>query len=196
MYRIISKTCFFLILLLMSCSIFGNTKTETCSVKYLDSIESQKDSTCLENVPNSSNYSKTKEIKGIYDKSNNKIYFINSSLFQLHYDFASQVLNYSEGHVAFDTTEYYRIGDRKYDLFTLVHYLDSDIWTIEFSIGDRIDSSSIESLYNRVVQYTFFGNKLKYFPRSEDKIKNIELLKDKIPIISVEEIYKNQNIKL
>ena len=41
MYRIISKTCFFLILLLMSCSIFGNTKTETCSVKYLDSIESQ-----------------------------------------------------------------------------------------------------------------------------------------------------------
>jgi pyruvate,water dikinase len=176
----------------MSCSIFGNTKTETCSVKYLDSIESQKDSTCLENVPNSSNYSKTKEIKGIYDKSNNKIYFINSSLFQLHYDFASQVLNYSEGHVAFDTTEYYRIGDRKYDLFTLVHYLDSDIWTIEFSIGDRIDSSSIESLYNRVVQYTFFGNKLKYFPRSEDKIKNIELLKDKIPIISVEEIYKNQ----
>lgn len=192
MYRIISKTCFFLILLLMSCSIFGNTKTETCSVKYLDSIESQKDSTCLENVPNSSNYSKTKEIKGIYDKSNNKIYFINSSLFQLHYDFASQVLNYSEGHVAFDTTEYYRIGDRKYDLFTLVHYLDSDIWTIEFSIGDRIDSSSIESLYNRVVQYTFFGNKLKYFPRSEDKIKNIELLKDKIPIISVEEIYKNQ----
>ena len=192
MYRIISKTCFFLILLLMSCSIFGNTKTETCSVKYLDSIENQKDSTCLENVPNSSNYSKTKEIKGIYDKSNNKIYFINSSLFQLHYDFASQVLNYSEGHVAFDTTEYYRIGDRKYDLFTLVHYLDSDIWTIEFSIGDRIDSSSIESLYNRVVQYTFFGNKLKYFPRSEDKIKNIELLKDKIPIISVEEIYKNQ----
>ena len=192
MYRIISKTCFFLILLLMSCSIFGNTKTETCSVKYLDSIESQEDSTCLENVPNSSNYSKTKEIKGIYDKSNNKIYFINSSLFQLHYDFASQVLNYSEGHVAFDTTEYYRIGDRKYDLFTLVHYLDSDIWTIEFSIGDRIDSSSIESLYNRVVQYTFFGNKLKYFPRSEDKIKNIELLKDKIPIISVEEIYKNQ----
>ena len=192
MYRIISKTFFFLILLLMSCSIFGNTKTETCSVKYLDSIESQKDSTCLENVPNSSNYSKTKEIKGIYDKSNNKIYFINSSLFQLHYDFASQVLNYSEGHVAFDTTEYYRIGDRKYDLFTLVHYLDSDIWTIEFSIGDRIDSSNIESLYNRVVQYTFFGNKLKYFPRSEDKIKNIELLKDKIPIISVEEIYKNQ----
>ena len=192
MYRIISKTCFFLILLLMSCSIFGNTKTETCSVKYLNSIESQEDSTCLENVPNSSNYSKTKEIKGIYDKSNNKIYFINSSLFQLHYDFASQVLNYSEGHVAFDTTEYYRIGDRKYDLFTLVHYLDSDIWTIEFSIGDRIDSSSIESLYNRVVQYTFFGNKLKYFPRSEDKIKNIELLKDKIPIISVEEIYKNQ----
>ena len=192
MYRIISKTCFFLILLLMSCSIFGNTKTETCSVKYLDSIESQEDSTCLENVPNSSNYSKTKEIKGIYDKSNNKIYFINSSLFQLHYDFASQVLNYSEGHVAFDTTEYYGIGNRKYDLFTLVHYLDSDIWTIEFSIGDRIDSSSIESLYNRVVQYTFFGNKLKYFPRSEDKIKNIELLKDKIPIISVEEIYKNQ----
>ena len=192
MYRLISKTCFFLILLLMSCSIFGNTKTETCSVKYLNSIESQEDSTCLENVPNSSNYSKTKEIKGIYDKSNNKIYFINSSLFQLHYDFASQVLNYSEGHVAFDTTEYYRIGDRKYDLFTLVHYLDSDIWTIEFSIGDRIDSSSIESLYNRVVQYTFFGNKLKYFPRSEDKIKNIELLKDKIPIISVEEIYKNQ----
>ena len=192
MYRIISKTCFFLILLLMSCSIFGNTKTETCSVKYLDSIESQKDSTCLENVPNSSNYSKTKEIKGIYDKINNKIYFINSSLFQLHYDFASQVLNYSEGHVAFDTTEYYGIGDRKYDLFTLVHYLDSDIWTIEFSIGDQIDSSSIESLYNRVVQYTFFGNKLKYFPRSEDKIKNIELLKDKIPIISVEEIYKNQ----
>ena len=38
----------------------------------------------------------------------------------------------------------------------------------------------------------FFGNKLKYFPRSEDKIKNVELLKDKIPIISVEEIYKNQ----
>ena len=70
--------------------------------------------------------------------------------------------------------------------------MDSDIWTIEFSIGDQIDSSSIESLYNKVVQYTFFGNKLKYFPRSEDKIKNIELLKDKIPIISVEEIYKNQ----
>ena len=96
MHRMISKTCFFLILLLMSCSIFGNTKTETCSVKYLDSIENQKDSTCLENVPNSSNYSKTKEIKGIYDKTNNKIYFINSSLFQLHYDFASQVLDYSE----------------------------------------------------------------------------------------------------
>ena len=92
----------------------------------------------------------------------------------------------------FDATEYYGVGDRKYDLFTLVHYLDSDIWTIEFSIGDQIDSSSIESLYNRVVQYTFFGNKLKYFPRSEDKIKNIDLLKDKIPIISVEEIYKNQ----
>ena len=192
MYRMISKICFFLILLFMSCSIFGNIETEMCSVKYLDSIESQEDSTCLANVPNSSTYSKTKEIKGIYDKTNNKIYFINSNLYQLHYDFASQVLNYTEGHVAFDATEYYGIGNRKYDLFTLVHYLDSDIWTIEFSIGDQIDSSSIESLYNKVVQYTFFGNKLKYFPRSEDKIKNIELLKDKIPIISVEEIYKNQ----
>ena len=192
MYRMISKIYFFLILLFMSCSIFGNIETEMCSVKYLDSIENQKDSTCLANVPTSSTYSKTKEIKGIYDKTNNKIYFINSNLYQLHYDFASQVLNYTEGHVAFDATEYYGVGDRKYDLFTLVHYLDSDIWTIEFSIGDQIDSSSIESLYNKVVQYSFFGNKLKYFPRSEDKIKNIEFLKDKIPIISVEEIYKNQ----
>ena len=192
MHRMISKTCFFLILLFMNCSIFGNIKIQTCSIKYLNSIENIKDFTCLANVPNSSNYSKTKEIKGIYDKTSNEIYFINSNLFQLHYDFASQVLNYSEGHVAFDATEYYGVGDRKYDLFTLVHYLDSDIWTIEFSIGDQIDNRSIESLYNKVIQYTFFGNKLKYFPRSEDKIKNIDLLKDKIPIISVEEIYKNQ----
>ena len=167
MHRMISKTCFFLILLFMNCSIFGNIKIQTCSIKYLNSIENIKDFTCLANVPNSSNYSKTKEIKGIYDKTSNEIYFINSNLFQLHYDFASQVLNYNEGHVEFDATEYYGVGDRKYDLFTLVHYLDSDIWTIEFSIGDQIDNRSIESLYNKVIQYTFLVINLSIFQEAK-----------------------------
>ena len=186
------KILFLIMIIFISTFSLGGDVPEICQTKYLNNIDNIQDVNCLENIPSASNYSRTKEIKGIYDKMTDKIYFINSNLYKLHFDFAEQVLNYKGGRTKFDSSEYYGIGTRNYDLFTIVHYEDSDIWALEFSIGDKIDNDSIENLYNKIVKFSFFGNNIKYFPKSEDKINNIEFFKNKIPTISIEEIYKNQ----
>ena len=70
---LMKKILFLIMIIFISIFSLGGDVPEICQIKYLNNIDNIQDVNCLENIPSASNYSRTKEIKGIYDKMTDKI---------------------------------------------------------------------------------------------------------------------------
>jgi len=158
------------------------------STDYLNKLIRPESFKLLEGPPLNPVFSEIKSVKIVYSIKDDKIYFTNSAKYFIHYEFARDILNYKKGHALFNQEQYTNNPNRLYILASLNLFTASGIYTLDFFAGDELDCSQIEKVYNKVVQTTYVGTKLKFYANS---------LKwagcNSIPAITSDELFAGQN---
>lgn len=104
--------------------------------------------------------SQIESVKIVYRLEDDSLFFINSSRYVYHYDFAKEVMGYKYSQDAFNI-QYTDSPGREYVLATVNHYVSSDIWGLEFFPGDMVSCQQAEELYRAVTQSCYFGDSLR-----------------------------------
>jgi hypothetical protein len=127
-------------------------------------------------------------VKVTYSIPDGQIYYMNSSRFFIHYDFAAEVLHYSKGHASFNVEQYLENKNRIYYLGYLNHFKSSDTYTLEVFAGDEISCEGLGELYDKIAQTSYIGDRLRFFPNNA-RWDNCSA----IPRITSAELYEGQN---
>jgi pyruvate,water dikinase len=167
---------------------FDLLKLKYDDIEYLNKISRYEAFTQLQGMPLNSAFSEVKSIKIIYSIPDKKIYYSNSQKYFIHYDFCYKVLGYTKGHQIFNLEQYSKNPNRIYILASLNHFTSSDIYTLEFFAGDELDCTDIATVYDKVTETFWYGDKLRFYPNSMNwaKCTNVQ-------VISSDELYKGQN---
>jgi len=113
---------------------------------------------------------RTEVVKVLFDQVTDRLYFCQSARWPLHYDFAVRFIQTEDRPLgerrAFMTRQYLR-PDRDMQMASLVRYRDADLWTLELGPADNVDGPGLVALFERVRGAVYFGDALRYRPRSE-----------------------------
>jgi hypothetical protein len=157
-------------------------------IDYLDKIIRPEAYTMLQGLPLNPTFGEVKSVKIIYSIPDDKMYYSNSEKYFIHYDFCAQVLGYSKGHAMFNREQYTKNANRIYILASVNHFTSSDIYTLDFFPGDELDCADIETVYDKVTETFYIGDRLRFYATSSgwEDCTNV-------PLISSDELYRGQN---
>ncbi len=158
------------------------------STDYLTKLIRPESFKLMEGPPLNPIFSEIKSVKVVYSIINNTIYYINSTKYFIHYEFARDILGYSRGHYLFNQEQYTNNPNRKYILATLNYFTASGIYTLDFFSGDELDCNQIKAIYDKVVQTTYIGSEVRFFSNSMKWSGCTS-----IPSISAEDLFAGQN---
>ncbi|HNW81871.1 MAG TPA: PEP/pyruvate-binding domain-containing protein [bacterium] len=162
--------------------------------EYSRTIGCKNDFTNLSSEPMDSLVSGAMSAKVVFDTADNDaLYFQNTKLFQIHYDFVSTHLSGNGLPVvpdlaSFNTTEYFS-PERRFILGAISFYEGPQIWALEFSPYDTASSEMISKLYYAVQKNSYFGPALYFHPTSDAITVEAAKLPDDIKIVTTDEIY-------
>lgn len=142
-------------------------------------------------------FAHTTTLNWIIDREDNdRVYFINTDKWLLHFFFAEAYLQ-RQGltpvgtHAEFNILNYRR-ENRRFILGKVIHYRDQELVTIEFSAGDTAGVDLIVEGYQRISESLYDGDKLLYRPVSNDQERVIDEIAARIPVIRTEEVFQGQ----
>jgi pyruvate,water dikinase len=126
----------------------------------------------LKGKPLSDKFSNIESVKIVYDLRSQKLYYFNSTLIPLHYQFANEYLGYDKDLNVFNANNYSNkeIG-RDYLLGNLNHIKGTDKWIFELAVSDRMPVTLIEKFFKIVQQTTFIGKSLNFYLNDREKIE-------------------------
>lgn len=143
-------------------------------------------------------FARTRTINWLIDREDeNRVYFIDTRTWDLHYAFASAYLE-REGltpvgdHAEFNLLNYRR-ADRRFVLGKLIRYLDQDLLTIELSAGDTAGADMIVDAYQRLAGALHDGDELVYRPVSSDQERLLPDIEPRIPVVRTEDVFLGQS---
>ncbi len=142
-------------------------------------------------------FAHTTTVNWIIDREDgDRVYFIDSVEFRLHFDFASRYLNQPGltpvgTHNEFNLLNYRR-SNRRFVLGKLMHYQDQALVTLEMSAGDNADADMIAFAFDRVRASIFDGDTLRYRPVSAGQEAMLPDLAARIPIVRTEDVFAGQ----
>lgn len=144
--------------------------------------------------PESSTYARTEVVKFLVDVTNQRtVWFIDTQRWDIHYTFARDRLAFPgqpiEDHAAFNVREYRR-PERRFEMGSLVHFLDSDEWTFELISGDTLSGERIATLHRQLASVIFAGSRLRFHPISpthEQSIASVDATR--LPRASTDELF-------
>jgi len=158
------------------------------SISYLNKLPYPEAFNMLQNIPFNPNFGEVESVKVLYSIPDQQIYYMNSSRFFVHYDFAAEILGYYKGHYAFNIEQYKNNKNRIYYLGYLNHFKSSDIYTLEFFSGDEISCDGLLEMYNKIAETSYIGHRLRFYPNNGRwDICN------QLPKITSAELYEGQN---
>lgn len=158
------------------------------SIDYLASLIRPEAFKLMEGPPLNPIFSEIKSVKVVYSITTSSIYYINSTKYFIHYEFAREILGYSKGHYMFNQEQYTNNPNRQYILATLNYFVSSGIYTLDFFSGDELVCDQIQAIYDKVVETTYIGRDVKFFSNS----MNWSVCTS-IPSITSEELFAGQN---
>lgn len=132
--------------------------------------------------------------KTIVDRvDNNTLYFTNSKLYPIHYDFASKFLSGNGLPIvpdltSFNTSEYYS-PDRRFILGAVSYYEEPEIFVYEISPYDTANVDMITTAFRAIVSNAWFGKELYFHPTSESVVEVAKGLPDDIPVLTTAELF-------
>ena len=142
----------------------------------------------LQSSPFVTNQGEVESVKFIYNERENRIYYMNSKRYEIHYYFAEQFLGYNKGHYHFNTTQYSNSGERYLYPGSINYYKALDKYVLRFYAGDGMGCDKIKEIQQKILSTSYLNGKLFLYPNNSswENCANI-------PIISSEELYGGQN---
>lgn len=144
--------------------------------------------------PTSSTVSRTEVVKFLVDLDDERrIWFIDTEHWDIHYFFArdrlASVGHPVEDHGAFNTREYRR-DERRFEMGSVVHYLDSDLWTMEMVSGDTLSGERIVRLFHQIQGAVWTGERFRFHPVSPVHEASIASVAGQLPTIASAEVFR------
>ena len=163
-------------------------KMHSQSIAYLNKLPYPQAFNLLQNLPFNPTFGEVQSVKITYSIPDQQIYYMNSSRFFIHYDFAAEILDYSKGHYWFNMEQYKANKNRIYYLGYLNHFKSSDLYTLEVFAGDEISCDGLQEIYDKIAATSYIGDRLRFFPNNArwDACSSI-------PMITSAELYAGQN---
>ena len=122
--------------------------------------------TSLAARPQSSATARTEVVKFVLDVENGRrLWFMDTNRYPVHYFFVRDHVPgtaYEVRDVSTFNRVQYRDAARRFEMGSVVHYLDSDQWTLELVSGDTLAGDRIVALYETLRQALFSGDRLKF----------------------------------
>lgn len=108
----------------------------------------------------------TEVVKTVYDRTDGKLYFLQSERWPIHYFFAKRFLSSAEHPIgdegAFNKREYHQ-PDRRFILGTVSRY-PGNVWAYELYAGDDLSLEETAKMFGVVKDRVHFGKDLRYRP--------------------------------
>jgi len=140
--------------------------------------------------PLSDKFSNIESVKVIYALKKQKMYYFDSTLIPLHYDFVTGYLGYSQDLDIFNNENYSDTEkNRDFLLGNLNHIKGTDKWIFELAASDHMPISLIERFYALVAKSTFIGTDLKFYLNNPEKMQWFQEGKFKIPCVKSDYIF-------
>ncbi len=138
--------------------------------------------------------SRVEVVKVLFDRHGERLYFMQSRRWPIHFDFAERFLS-TPGepiidHARFNDREYHD-DDRRFVLGSLTRYLDQDVWTFEIFAEDNLDLDKTADVFARIRDTVYFGAALRYRPVPAAHIAAIDRARAAMPIVTTEELFAN-----
>lgn len=179
----------------------SSTPTESCVVaegadgpEFLEHLGCKNDFDLLASEPLDASLPGARSAKIVQDHAAmDAIYFQNSVVYPIHYDFVSTHLSGGELPIVpalaeFNTTEYFT-PDRRFNLGALTYYEGPDVWALEIAPYDTASADMITALFRGARDEAYFGDALHFHPTSEAVAVEADKLPDDIPIVTTDELY-------
>jgi hypothetical protein len=166
----------------------------TASTEYLEHVDCRADFEALGSEPIDASIPGARSVKVVLDTADaNHLYFQNSVLYKVHYDFTSTHLS---GHglpvvpslAEFNTSQYYQ-PDRRFVLGAVTYYEGPAVWALELAPYDTASAALQETLFRAVKSHAFFGPGLKFHPTSDAVALEAAKLPKDIPVVTTSDLY-------
>lgn len=163
------------------------------STWYLHRIGCQADWGALDGPPMNSSHGPATAVKFLFSLDSGTLWFPNSVLFPLHWDFASGVLAISPSRYnTFWVHQYSDRPERRYALGTVTRY-GADLWTMQVFPGDDLSSDRLARVYRAIADSCWFGRSLRFFPANEAAASRAKIAG--IPTASIEDVAQGRRFQ-
>jgi pyruvate,water dikinase len=158
--------------------------------RYSSSLADYEAYKAFRGKPLSDKFSNIESVKVVYDLRKQKMYYFNSTLIPLHYDFVTNYLRYNYDLQIFNNENYSNtLKDRDFLLGNLNHIKGTDKWIFELAASDHMPVPLIECFFNLVIQSTFIGQNLKFYLNNPEQMEWFRLEQFKIPCVKSDYIF-------
>lgn len=188
--RAIISNTIFIIFLLLSYESFATPSKKIA----LNKINDLNDFSVLRATPDSSTTARTDIVKFMVDrKYKRKLWFFDTKKYTYHYAFARDHLSTQEypvaDHATFNRQEYRR-EKRRFEMGSLVHYKDENLWVMQLIAGDTLSATEIATLFKQVQSSIWVGQKLHFLPMSIEQEIAVQSLAEKLPTVTADDVFR------
>ncbi len=170
------------------------TLTEGSDSPFASQIGCYDDFDALASLPLDASIPGARSVKTVIDRTDSsELYFMNSVLYPIHWDFASAHLSGDGLPIVpdlgtFNTTEYYS-PDRRFILGAASYYEGPGVWVYEISPYDTAGVDLIAEAFYKIKENSYFGEELYFHPTSTTIESVAAGLPADIPIMTTDELY-------
>ncbi|HEX8016316.1 MAG TPA: PEP/pyruvate-binding domain-containing protein [Flavobacterium sp.] len=164
--------------------------TTLSAQNYSASLPNYKAYQAFRGKPLSDKFSNIESVKVIYDLKKQKMYYFNSTLIRLHYDFVTNYLGYGKDLDIFNDNNYSNTDKgREFLLGNLNHIKGTDKWIFELAASDHMPVLLIERFYHLIASSSFIGKDLKFYLNNPEQTEWFQQQKFKIPCVKSNYIF-------
>lgn len=164
--------------------------TTLSAQRFVSSLPNYEAYKAFRGKPLSDKFSNIESVKVMYDLRKQKMYYFNSSLILLHYDFATDYLGYGQDLDVFNNRNYSDTEkDRDFLLGNLNHIKGTEKWIFELAASDHMPIALIERFFNLVKNSTFVGQHLKFYLNNPELMQWFQQQKFSIPCVKSDYIF-------
>ena len=142
--------------------------------------------------PQSATTARTEVVKFVRDLEDGRVWFADTGRYPVHFFFARDVIPHTHlitrDHEAFNRVQY-RSEARRFEMGSIVHYLDSDMWTLELVGGDTLSGQRIVNLFAALREQLWMGDRLRFRALSELHEKSIAGVRAQLPLATADEVF-------
>lgn len=166
----------------------------SATTEFLQHIGCISDFEALASEPINTALPGARSVKVVLDQVDaNALYFQNSVLYQVHYEFVSAHLSGGDLPLvpplaSFNATEYFT-PDRRFLLGAVTHYEGPGVFALEIAPYDTASAQMITTLFRVVRGDSYFGGSLVFHPTSDAIEAEAKKLPSDVPVMTTDEIY-------